>query len=311
MRPRAAVPAAALLLLAAACADGGECAGSPLMPLCEPAAGMQLPPEPHLVFQSGHEGTLHIYTMNSDGSGLRRLTEAGPNSRPAWSPDGAMIAFVSSRDGQQEIYLMEGDGGAQRNLTNHPAPDRFPSWSPDGQWLAFDSQRGEENMMQLFAMRADGSELRQLTAHRSNSGQPRWAPRGSRILFASDRGGWAQLYVANGDGSAVRVLTHEGSNQFGAWSPDGMHVVFEGTREMQYGVLGNFQIYRVGTGGADPTNLSQSSSNDTAPTWSRSGQIYFVSDRSGHRELWVMNGDGSGQRQLTDLRGNVGFPHAR
>ena len=42
---------------------------------------------------------------------------------PAWSPDGARIAFQSNRHGNNEIYVMNADGSNQINLTNNPARD--------------------------------------------------------------------------------------------------------------------------------------------------------------------------------------------
>ena len=39
---------------------------------------------------------------------------------PAWSPDGAKIAFTSTRDGNSEIYVMNADGTGVVNLTNQP-----------------------------------------------------------------------------------------------------------------------------------------------------------------------------------------------
>ena len=37
--------------------------------------------------------------MNADGTGQTRLTNNGPTTAPAWSPDGTKIAFASNRDG--------------------------------------------------------------------------------------------------------------------------------------------------------------------------------------------------------------------
>jgi len=49
--------------------------------------------------------------MNSDGSGLTPLTsDTTENIMPAWSPDGAKIAFSSNRDGNHEIYVMNANG---------------------------------------------------------------------------------------------------------------------------------------------------------------------------------------------------------
>src|SRR6266545_4563150 len=60
-------------------------------------------------------------------------TPGASDFQPAWSPDGATIAFTSDRDGDQEIYLMSADGSGQLDLTNTPdASDFDPVFSPDG-----------------------------------------------------------------------------------------------------------------------------------------------------------------------------------
>ncbi|MCH8226405.1 MAG: PD40 domain-containing protein, partial [Chloroflexi bacterium] len=49
---------------------------------------------------------------------------------PAWSPDGARIAFYSFRDGNGEIYTMNADGSNQTRLTFNDSSDWYPAWSP-------------------------------------------------------------------------------------------------------------------------------------------------------------------------------------
>lgn len=45
-------------------------------------------------------GTFHLWVMNADGSGLRRLTDGPFDHRaPAWSPDGRTLACCSERGG--------------------------------------------------------------------------------------------------------------------------------------------------------------------------------------------------------------------
>ncbi|MCB0209685.1 MAG: serine/threonine-protein kinase [Anaerolineae bacterium] len=70
-----------------------------------------------------------LYVMEIDGTNSVQLV-TGPNSHPAWSPDGRQIAFTNRSEGNDEIYLINADGSNMRNLTNFPADDSHPTWSP-------------------------------------------------------------------------------------------------------------------------------------------------------------------------------------
>jgi LysM repeat protein len=72
-----------------------------------------------VVFMSSRDGNWEVYTVNMDGSGLKRLTNnAARDGLPTWSPDGKSIAFVSDRDGAWAIWAMDAGGGNQRKLFN-------------------------------------------------------------------------------------------------------------------------------------------------------------------------------------------------
>ena len=59
-----------------------------------------------------------ICVINTDGTGLLRLTDAiGRNDSPRWTRDGRII-FTSQRDGDAEVYIMNSDGTSQTNLTS-------------------------------------------------------------------------------------------------------------------------------------------------------------------------------------------------
>jgi hypothetical protein len=72
-----------------------------------------------------------ILTMNVDGTGLRRLTTNGRDSYPAWSPDGAQIAFVRPYKAEWRINTMSSTGAAERRLRQAP-PSGRPTWTPGG-----------------------------------------------------------------------------------------------------------------------------------------------------------------------------------
>jgi len=75
---------------------------------CAPAATA-------IVFCSDRDGDSNIYTMNDDGSAVRRITSNESNEfDTACSPDGLWVAFVSDRDGNLEIYVMRFDGTSVR-----------------------------------------------------------------------------------------------------------------------------------------------------------------------------------------------------
>ena len=77
-----------------------------------------------IAFASDRDGNWDIYAMNSDGSGLVRLTNnSADDYDPSWSPDGRRIAFHSYRDGNWEIYAMNADGSGLVRLTNNSAGD--------------------------------------------------------------------------------------------------------------------------------------------------------------------------------------------
>lgn len=63
-----------------------------------------------IAFVTNTHGNWEIYLMNSDGSGVFRLTRsAADDSSPHWSPDGRRIIFNSNRHGKYALYEIELD----------------------------------------------------------------------------------------------------------------------------------------------------------------------------------------------------------
>jgi TolB protein len=152
---------------------------------------------------------------------------------PAWSPDGAKIAFVSQRDGNAEIYVMNADGTNPVRLTNDPGYDADPAWSPDGSKLAFTRGACDQNGCQgrIETMNVDGSGVVALTAGTADL-QPAWSPDGTKIVFARLLSCYYSacdhdLIVMRADGSAAATLVSGGDDQSDpAWSPDGRRIAF-------------------------------------------------------------------------------------
>jgi Tol biopolymer transport system component len=116
-----------------------------------------------------------------------------------------------------------------------------------------------------------------------------------RIFLSSNREGDSELYVVNANGSGARRLTRApGVDAFAALSPDGRKIVYHSQDRRLGRPRGAVLINADGTG-------KRALPADGCPcSWSPDGRrIVFSSGRDGNGEIYIMNADGSGQRNLT------------
>ena len=59
-----------------------------------------------------------------------RLGGDGVDELPAWSPDGAFIAWTSAQTGDPEVWVASADGRTSLRVTDRPGPDWLPRWLP-------------------------------------------------------------------------------------------------------------------------------------------------------------------------------------
>jgi dipeptidyl aminopeptidase/acylaminoacyl peptidase len=92
----------------------------------------------------------------------RITTDPAVEDFPAWSPDGAQIAFDSvARDGNRDVWTIGVDGSGLRRITQDPAHDIVPSWSHDGRVIYFASSR--TGRFEVWRTSADGGAEVQIT----------------------------------------------------------------------------------------------------------------------------------------------------
>src|SRR2546430_9704981 len=191
---------------------------------------------------------MDIYVMNSDGTGVTRLTtDANDDSFAAWSPDGAKIVFQSMRNGvNNQVYSMNADGSNQINLSNNTSSDAVPSFSSDGSKVAFASDRDHAGLDSIYQMNADGSNQQALTSPTTNTEdtQPVWSPDGTKIAFVSTRDSTTETWQeTNADGNIINQSR--------------LHV--------------NKEIYVMNADGSGQTRLTNDPANDDSPSWSSLG----------------------------------------
>jgi Tol biopolymer transport system component len=120
--------------------------------------------------------------------------------------------------------------------------------------------------------------------------------------------------VMNADGSGITRLTNSPAlDQMPTWSPDGTKLAFMSSRD------GNPEIYTMNADGTSQTRLTNNGALDARPSWSWEGYgISFTSARDFSLpstmpkfEIYLMNGDGTNLRRLTNNSFYDDFPYIR
>jgi Tol biopolymer transport system component len=156
------------------------------------------------------DGDLDIYTMNLDGSDVRRLTDAlGYDGGPFFSPDGAKIVYRANhptdpqeiadysalladgliRPSKLEIWIMNADGSDKRQITDLGAASFAPFFMPSGDRIIFSSNTGDPSGREfdLYTIGIDGEGLERITYSPEFDGFPMFAPDGTTFVFCSNR----------------------------------------------------------------------------------------------------------------------------
>jgi TolB protein len=222
---------------------------------------------------------------------VRRLTNGGQNAEAYFSADGRRLIFQATLPGGEpcdQIFTMNVDGTDVRRVSTGLGRTTCGYYFPSGDRIIFSSthHRSEAcpappdrsrgyvwplHPYDVFIANPDGSGLRQLTDSPGYDAEATISPDGSRIIFTSDRDGDLELYVMDADGGNVTRLTHEEGYDGGAFfSPDGSMIVYRAHHPTDPEELEDYRALLL------------------------EGLI-----RPGTVEVWVMNADGSGKRQVT------------
>ncbi|MEW5807531.1 MAG: hypothetical protein AB1756_09335 [Acidobacteriota bacterium] len=260
---------------------------------------------------------------------------------------GTTVVFASSgnltggnQDFSFEIFLLEPVTNTLRQLTdNGVGGGMTASVSDDGDRIAFMSRadltgENHDQSAEIFVMNRDGSAIRQLTsATLGSSAGPVISGNGNWIVFQSSADLTAgnadnsdEIFIINWDGSGLRQLTSSaaGSSAGARISDDGSRVVFSSDADLTGGNPdGSEEIFVINADGTDLRQLTSAATGDSsAPSISGNGlKVVFHSssdltggNADGSDELFIINWDGTGLKQLTNSKislledGNSQYP---
>ena len=162
----------------------------------------------------------------------------------------------------------------------------------------------------IFGADTNGKHARRLTKANGDSStptglffqvQPAWSPDGKKIVFSSGRNGTQHIFVMNADGTRTARLTNTArADDHPSWSKTDQ-IVF--SREGA--------IFEIPAAGGKAHRLGRGFGSATSPAFSPDGELIAYDYRKPgfrNREIYVMNADGTGIRQVTRLGYVSGLP---
>lgn len=250
-------------------------------------------------------------------------SDGGFYIRPAWSPDGTMIAFTHAKF--RGIELMNSDGSLRRSLTDDLGAGYKFAWSADSKEIAYRAYRfiGNERSQTIKKVSVNTGDTEQLSTWEDDVRPPHWtySARGEDVSFISggariniplrDRGQNPLFALMAAKPLASKILYYENqniwiANEYGTqriqlthdigfdpvWSPDRSKIVYSQWDDLVV----------MNPDGSGKVVLGRGIN----PTWSPDSTkiAYQITLDDGHKvtqsELYVINVDGTGRTQLTD-----------
>jgi len=197
----------------------------------------------HIVFVYAGD----LWSVPREGGDAVRLTSGtGTETDPAFSSDGARIAFTGEYDGNVDVFVVPASGGVPKRLTWHPAPDRVLGWTPDGKRIIFSSARtAYSRYAEMFTVPAEGGVEEKLPL-----------PTGYQASMSPD-------------------------SQSIAYEPIGK--AFTMWKRYRGGQTARIWLARLSD--STVTKVPRTNSNDFNPMWA-ADRVYFLSDRNGPATLF-------------------------
>ena len=255
----------------------------------------------------GMPGISDVYVAPIAGGEPRRRTNWNATiSGVSWASDGREILYsVAEAPGlEHSLFKIAADGdgiergrGRSRNVASL-SMSRPRSGQPGR--IAFTRSHIDVGLRLIDLEGPRAGDVFQSIGRFSDSTRVdvpgRFSRDGKQVAFLSDRTGWAEVWIANADGSGLRQATtlHATELLIGGWSPDSRRMVIDAA------IAGDSDVFLVSLDGGSPVRVTTEPGSDGLAEWSSDGRwIYFTSDRSGRPEVWRVPAEGGEPSRFT------------
>lgn len=254
--------------------------------------------------KSQNDEPTSLYQMPASRGVVHRVIE-NISSRGAISADGKRIAFIreSASAAENSLIVANIDGSDERILATRPRPDNFNSraitWTPDGRSITCVTGSRAEKLVEVPL---DGNPATRIkTPAWFAVISVEWLPDASGLVVAvleKIRSSPLQLwYLSFPDGGAHRI-TYDFNDYLSPSLTGDASTLVAIRRE----TTSHIWLLPDGdaTKGRQLTTGTSRQDGNPSVRWMPDGKIVYDSTASGSRHPWIMNADGSEQRQLTE-----------
>lgn len=191
-------------------------------------------------------------------------------------------------------------GAPAQQQVPRPIGGGLPAVSPGGDAVAFVSNRG--GAQDIWVVSVDGSEVRQVTRTPDAESAPAWTADG-RLVFSRWANDTSRVFAASSRDTVVR-LVGIATGRSPLISRDGRRLLFS------HGAFPALHIVEARLDGSGAKALTRSPSMQFNAVWSPDERLiaFARADSTRQLQVWVMNADGSNERQLTRFLPEEGSP---
>jgi TolB protein len=241
---------------------------------------------------AGSDSTTNWRAAERHLKNIKMLTNGGENAEAYFSSKADMLIFQRLHPPYEcdQIFLMSSDGSNKHLVSTGKGRTTCSFIAPDYQRIIYASTHAADTLCppkpdlskgyvwalfdyDIYSAKLDGTDLKNLTNSPGYDAEAVYSPDGSKIVFTSKRTGDLEIFTMNPDGTALKQLTHGLGYDGGPFfSYDGKQIIYRASRPKTAKDSVDY-IALLGENLVRPSQL----------------------------EIFIMNADGSNQRQVTHL----------